>query len=87
MYNKRNRHNTHTNNGANTMKKTNRSPYEIRADLLVLARDILTEQAHANAERTDTGQVLNYTAPTTADIVAEAKALNQFVSFDDKTTG
>lgn len=84
MYNKRIRHNKHK--GNHTMKKTNRSPYEIRADLLVLARDILTEQAHANAERNDKGEVVNYTAPTTSEIVDEAKTLNQFVSLDDKST-
>lgn len=85
MYNKRIRH-KHNYSGSNTMKKTNRSPYEIRADLLVLARDILTEQAHAEGERNDKGELVKYTAPTTAQIIDEAKALNQFVSLDDKST-
>jgi len=85
MYNKRIRH-KHNYSGSNAMKKTNRSPYEIRADLLVLARDILTEQAHADGERNDKGELIKYTAPTTAQIVEEAKALNQFVSLDDKAT-
>ena len=78
MYNKHTRHN---NQGNDMMKKTNRSPYEIRADLLVLAKEILIEQSHAKATRTGIAIV----APTTAEIVAEAKILNQFVSLDDKT--
>ena len=85
MYNRRSRHNKHK---GNPMKKTNRSPYEIRADLLELARGILIDQAHANAERNDKGEIVNYTAPSTKEIVDEAKVLNQFVSLDDnsKTT-
>jgi hypothetical protein len=83
MYNKHTRHNT--NQGNTMMKKTNRSPYEIRADLLVLAKEILIEQAHANANRNDEGVILSYKAPTTADIVEQAKTLNQFVSLDDKS--
>lgn len=66
------------------MKKTNRSPYEIRADLLLLAKEILVEQAHANGARNEQGMVTSFTAPTTAEIVAEAKVLNKFVSLDDK---
>lgn len=85
MYNKHTRHNNPQGNH-NMIKKTNRSPYEIRADLLMLAKEILVEQAHANAERNDQGIIISHTAPTTAEIVAEAKALNQFVSLDDKTS-
>lgn len=65
------------------MKKTNRSPYEIRADLLELARGILSDQAYADAERNEKGEIINMTAPTTQAIIEEAKALNQFVSLDD----
>lgn len=86
MYNKRIRHKQHSTGNNNMMKKTNRSPYEIRADLLVLAREILTEQAHADGERNDKGELIRYTAPTTAEIIEQAKALNQFVSLDDKTS-
>jgi hypothetical protein len=83
MYNKHNRHKT-THQGNNMIKKTNRSPYEIRADLLVLAKEILVEQAQANAERNAEGAIIKMTAPTTKQIIEEARALNQFVSLDDK---
>jgi len=83
MYNKHTRHN---NQGNDMIKKTNRSPYEIRADLLLLAKEILVEQAHAKADRSPEGAMTTgWKAPTTAEIVAEAKLLNQFVSLDDKT--
>lgn len=47
-----------------------KTPYELRADLLRLAFDIL--MAKASVEKSE--------APTTEEVIVEAKKLNQFVS-------
>ena len=52
-----------------------KSPYEIRADLLRLAFDIL--QVKASVEESGI-------APTAEEVIAEAKKLNEFVS-NEKT--
>lgn len=53
-----------------------KSPYELRADLLHLAFDILrNKHAVAGSKGGDTT-----TAPTTEEIVAEAEKLNNFIS-------
>lgn len=54
-----------------------KSPYELRADLLHLAFDILrNKHAAAGAKGGDSAT----TAPTTEEIIAEAEKLNQFIS-------
>ena len=52
----------------------NKTPYEIRSDLLVLAQKICTDQAKAAASDG------TYIAPTAQDIIQTAKELNAFVS-------
>lgn len=56
------------------MKLSSKTPYEIRLDLLVLARNILQSQYESQNERT------GITAPTSEEILAEAEKLNAFVS-------
>lgn len=79
--------NTHTTTTEETQDmKTGKTPYEIRLDLLILAHQILTQKAVAEAgeealsaiPQRDTPIVSSY--PTTDDIIAEAKRLNNFVS-------
>jgi hypothetical protein len=50
---------------------TTKNPYEIRADLLVLAQKICVDLANESE---------NKSAPTVADIINTAKQLNDFVS-------
>lgn len=55
-----------------------KSPFELRADLLKLAYDILLSQKIADAvasglDRADT-------APTSDEVIAEARKLNEFIS-------
>jgi hypothetical protein len=57
------------------MKPTSKTPYEIRLELLQLAQIILQNKYEADP-RTNTAK----SAPTTAEIVAEAETLNAFVS-------
>lgn len=52
-----------------------KSPYELRADLLRLALDILLAK-----RGTETGN----TALTTEDVIEEAKKLNEFISTQQK---
>lgn len=54
--------------------KPNKSPYEIRLDLLRLAYDILSVKSIDNAGN------ISYTNPNSAEIIAEATKLNRFVS-------
>jgi hypothetical protein len=48
-----------------------KSPYELRADLLRLAFEILLAEHHAKDEKT---------YPTTEEVIAEARKLNEFIS-------
>ena len=57
------------------MKPTSKTPYEIRLELLQLAQTILQNKHAAFAG----GSAIS-TAPTTAEIIVEAEALNAFVS-------
>ena len=52
-----------------------KTPYEIRLELLELARTVLQSQYDAN-----TAHESKKTAPTTEQIVAEAEKMNAFVS-------
>ncbi len=64
------------------MKPTSKTPYEIRLELLQLAQTILASRhlAAAHALASNPATVLVMTAPTTAEIIAEADVLNAFVS-------
>lgn len=55
-----------------------KSPFELRADLLSLAFEILLAQARANGVDTSTGQA--NTAPTSEEVIDEARKLNEFIS-------
>lgn len=54
------------------MKQPGKNPYEIRLELLQLARNILQSQHESNKE--------TISAPTSDEIVEEAERLNAFVS-------
>jgi len=60
------------------MAHNHKSPYEIRQNLLELAFSILHSQHAAKAAVEDSE--IAKTAPTTEDVVAEARKLNEFVS-------
>lgn len=53
-----------------------KTPFEVRADLLRLAFEISMAKHHAIAASNDTG----LTSPTTEEIITEADKLNEFVS-------
>ena len=55
-----------------------KSPFELRADLLTLAFEILLSQHRAKGISTTTGQAES--APTSDEIIAEAQKLNEFIS-------
>jgi len=55
-----------------------KSPFELRADLLKLSFDILLAQHAAGAELTSAGNI--QTAPTSEDVIEEARKLNDFIS-------
>ncbi len=55
-----------------------KSPFELRADLLSLAFEILLSQARANGVNKNTGQSM--TAPTSEEVIDEARKLNEFIS-------
>ena len=61
----------------NENMKTSKSPYEIRLDLLHLAREILESKHLAAGVANGNNKI---TAPTTEDIIAEAEKMNQFIS-------
>ena len=65
------------------MKPKNKTPYEIRLELLQLAKDILIAQHNATAatkaENTK-GDMFVTTSPSSEDVVTEAEKLNAFVS-------
>jgi len=68
------------------MKTTNKTPYEIRLDLLQLAFDILQSkaQAEAGAHAIENHMVEHlipiHSSPSTEDVIKEAEKLNNFVS-------
>jgi hypothetical protein len=66
------------------MAQSHKSPYEIRQHLLQLAFDILKEQHHAKAGASALENNVELhcitSAPTTDEVIAEAKKLNDFVS-------
>jgi hypothetical protein len=59
------------------MKPTNKSPYEIRLDLLQLAFNILKEKQVVSTGNTG-GDIA--AAPTSEEVIIEATKLNEFVS-------
>lgn len=69
------------------MQNTAKTPYEIRLDLLQLAFDILHGRAVTEAEQKDTedGKRAVVISPTTADVIAEAEKLNEFISTSSAT--
>lgn len=63
------------------MSHGHKSPYEIRQQLLQLAFEILREQHHARAGTAAKGETVYITsAPTTEDVISEARKLNEFIS-------
>jgi hypothetical protein len=59
------------------MKPTNKTPYEIRLELLQLAQIILNEKHKAVGVANGDNQT---TAPTTEEVMAEAEKMNAFIS-------
>jgi len=55
-----------------------KSPFELRADLLKLAYDILLSQKAADAAAE--GDDCIKTAPTSEEVISEARKLNEFIS-------
>ena len=55
-----------------------KSPFELRADLLKLAYDMLLSQHAARAAADGTERV--ETAPTSEEVIDEARKLNEFIS-------
>ena len=55
-----------------------KSPFELRADLLKLAYDMLLSQHAAKAAAE--GQDRISTAPTSEEVIEEARKLNEFIS-------
>ena len=55
-----------------------KSPFELRADLLVLAFKILLSHHRAIASGTNDGQPRS--APTSEEVIKEAGKLNEFIS-------
>ena len=55
-----------------------KSPFELRADLLKLAYDLLLSQ-HA-AKAVAQGDDRSSTAPTSEEVIEEARKLNEFIS-------
>jgi hypothetical protein len=55
-----------------------KSPFELRADLLSLSFEILLAQARSSGVDTTTGQSM--TAPTSEEVIEEARKLNEFIS-------
>lgn len=62
---------------------TNKSPYEIRLDILNLAQRICSDRSQAEsgklAQANNRSGVITL-APTTEEIIAEAEKLNNFIS-------
>lgn len=66
------------------MKPISKTPYEIRLELLQLARTILDAKhkadAASDAQTKNGGETYIKTYPTTEEVIAEAEKLNGFVS-------
>jgi hypothetical protein len=67
---------------------TNKTPYEIRQELLSIARDRLSQEYYAKLEETRAFDdpelqkqfLQNHKFPSAAEIITEAQLLNEFVS-------
>jgi reverse gyrase len=57
-----------------------KTPYEIRSNLLSLARDILSENMHMQQEAAEAGKGEPPTPYTTEAVIKEAEKLYAFVS-------
>jgi hypothetical protein len=55
-----------------------KSPFELRADLLALSFEILLSQHRAKSANSTHG--LPETAPTSDEVIEEARKLNEFIS-------
>lgn len=55
-----------------------KSPFELRADLLKLAYDMLLSQHAAKAAAEGDERIT--TAPSSEEVIAEARKLNEFIS-------
>ena len=55
-----------------------KSPFELRADLLLLAFEILLAKHRAEGQKTTSGQPDS--APTSEEVIDEARKLNDFIS-------
>ena len=55
-----------------------KSPFELRADLLKLAYDMLLSQKVAEAVAAGNDRAI--TAPTSEEVIEEARKLNEFIS-------
>ena len=55
-----------------------KSPFELRADLLKLAYDLLLSQHKAKAAAN--GDERTTTAPSSEEVIEEARKLNEFIS-------
>jgi hypothetical protein len=60
------------------MKPTNKTPYEIRLELLQLAFQVLSAKHQAIGVTHHTGKAA--TSPTTEEVMAEAEKMNAFIS-------
>lgn len=61
-----------------------KTPFELRADLLALATEILLEQHRANARsHYNKDDAMPRSAPTVDEVVVAAGQLNQFVQKKD----
>lgn len=59
-------------------QQNGQNPYELRFNLLHLAKDIVEQNAHFAREANDPDQKVSF---TTEDVINTAKRLNDFVSF------
>lgn len=57
-----------------------KSPFELRADLLKLAFEILLSEHHAKSIKLSSSASGAPTAPTSEEIIKEAHKLNDFIS-------
>lgn len=62
------------------MKTNNKTPYEIRLDLLLLAQTILMAKHQTKLANVGGGNYIVETAPTTEEIIFEAEKMNKFIS-------
>ena len=64
------------------MRTAPKTPYEIRLDLLELARIILQSQHDVKTSANGNNRV---SSPTTEDVIAEAEKMNVFISKANQT--